>query len=438
MQETHYTRTVNLKLFRVKVTALILFLAFHQLTYAASFTSFDPRSLAMGGAGVATVKPYNAALFNPSLLLRVNPGEKEKNFARVFAGARVIDRDGLLGQMDLYQDNNNEQQFSDAVDNFNRQVELLELSFDDAKNVFDVTERWLNDIANLSDKPVRAAVSTGLSAGAPRTQYGLGAFSRRTLVLGTEVRISPVDIDSIQSVIDFLRLITNILETRELPEDLNVPLPRLVKKFQSDVEIRGADYTESGISLAVKLPMTDSMSVGVNLKKITLKSIHYIEKLQLADLKNFDHQEHQLSYRSNNIDLGFSGQFASSFRWGLVVRNLLKRDFVTILGHTQHFKPLIRLGLAYETKSITVAIDYDITKNEPLGFDPDKQYIAGGVELRAGENMALRFGYRHNHIDSSELYSAGLGFSFDYGNFDVGVAGEGDELGASVQLGIRF
>lgn len=87
-----------------------------------------------------------------------------------------------------------------------------------------------------------------------------------------------------------------------------------------------------------------------------------------------------------------------------------------------------------------LAIDADVTRNEPLGFDPQKQYAALGAQIDYWRKNTLRLGYRYNFIDGSGLPAAGLGFQAFHCNIDLAAtySSENYEGGVSVQAGLMF
>ncbi len=406
--------------------------------HAASFTSFDPRSMAMGGTGVASAKPYNAAFFNPALLRHESLGWHERWFSRVAVGARLIDRENFIDSLDSYQAVDYEQNFQDALQIFNSNARQLTLTFSDARNVLNAVDDWANAIDSLSDKPMRASGAALLNIGFPTERFGFGLFARRRLVLGSIINISDADLVAINDSLNFLNTIVDIAESGVVPEEFQLELPDIPEQMTSQVEVRGADYQEFGFSFAVDLIQANHLQLGINLKRMDIDTFHYREHIQQVDLQDFDLQKYQQSYQDINLDLGFSGRIGKRYRWGLVAQNVISKTYSTVLGDQLDFSPVIRAGVAYESKHITYTMDYDITRNDPLGFDPDKQYVSFGTEFRLWSNTALRLGYRYNQVDQSQLLSAGLGLGFEYGHVDLAVAGKGDELGASLQLALHF
>ena len=109
-------------------------------------------------------------------------------------------------------------------------------------------------------------------------------------------------------------------------------------------------------------------------------------------------------------------------------------------GNTLKLRPQVRVGASYENKWSTVVLDVDVTRNNPVGLEEKSQYIALGGELNAWNWAQLRAGYRVDVANNKRsIASLGLGLSpFGVVHADLAVAGNKDELGASLQFGFRF
>lgn len=394
--------------------------------------------MAMGGAGVASAKPYNASFFNPALLRNEDLGWSNRWFMRVSAGARLIDRDDFLDTLDSYQNADFEGHFEQALDNFNSKAKQLTLTFSDARNLLSATQNWADGIESLSNKPLRVSGAALFNIGRPGESVGFGLFARRRLVLGSVIQISDADMHAIDDSISFLNTIVDIADTGVVPEELQLELPHIPEDLTSFVEVKGADYQESGVALAFDLISHQKLQFGVNIKQLSITTVHFREQLDDADLADFDRTLHQATYEDVNLDLGLSGKFGANVRWGLVAQNILTEKYQSVLREEIKFSPIVRAGLSYESKHVTYTLDYDLTKNDPLGFDPNKQFISAGTEIRLWANTAVRFGYRYNRVDKTYLLSSGVGVGFEYGHLDLALANKGDELGASMQFALHF
>jgi len=131
---------------------------------AVSFNSFDPKSMAMGGAGVAVANPATAPLFNPALLSVANKSDDFALELPIF-GVRVFDPDD----------------FTDAVDDFDDTVmDTLDAeisNYNGAPGASGPTVAAINSVNNeiltLSDKPFQFEGGAGIVLAIPGEKFGI-------------------------------------------------------------------------------------------------------------------------------------------------------------------------------------------------------------------------------------------------------------------------
>lgn len=411
----------------------LLLCALPGASLAASFAVYDPRSIALGSSGVASSAAYNAPALNPALVTR--SAELPRGvFARASVGVRINDRDDFRGSLDRYKANDNEDAFSDALRNFNEQIRQGSLTVDDYTRVLDTTEALLADIRLLSDKPLHASGGVNLAVGHARDGYGVAFFVEQTTVGGSIVRISQNDIDNIQIMLGVLRDIEEAVRNDTVPQDYALPDP--IEEFTSDVAVEAALISEYGTTLGWH-PDFGPWRIGVTLKRVNFASYDYVLPLSEARGTSFRWSEHKREDSFANIDLGASWE-NGAWRIGLVARNLRKRDVVTVRGGVIHLRPQVRTGVAYETPEYLLTADVDLTRNEPLGFDPDTRFLSIGGEIRTWKNTALRAGLRHNLVSGENAPSFGLGLGPPQAHLDIaGTSWKGHHAFA-VQLGLQF
>ncbi len=107
------------------------------------------------------------------------------------------------------------------------------------------------------------------------------------------------------------------------------------------------------------------------------------------------------------------------------------------------FKPQLRAGMSYHTSMSTIAIDMDITKNDPLGLDEETQYIGAGIEFNLIDTLQVRAGFKQNRLATvtskdKNITSYGLGFSPFGIHLDLAYASSEAEKAVSMQLGFNF
>jgi len=459
---------------------------------AISFLSFDARSLSMAGTGVVTARSHNASLFNPALLINHDPKRLSRLHAHTYVGARLLDRDNFLQTADEFSDRYEGVDLEDVIMS---SITLDSPDFESGDELREATASIRNvqrDINLLSDKPLRVSASYGASFGYPAGRWAFGGYHRQFLVMGSMVRVSERDnanIDRVTNTVDrFADLLDEVMATEAMVENpdaltldqvvaqvrrlwdaaqalneyvdfgalyddaladqtsgkgvqdyLREPLPT---EFYSTIESQGAEVTEQALSVARSFltDRSDRFHFGITLKQVHFTTIHFEQPVNEFELDVYSEEVHRREHTRFNMDAGLVHDLPGPFQWGLVVRNLVPHEFETALGDRITQRPVARVGLGFRTEPFRVSVDWDLTRNEPLGFDPDKQYLSVGTEWFLWRNTALRAGLRHNVVDDETLPSVGLGFGGRRAHLDIGAAKStnGDEWGLALQAGLSF
>ena len=90
----------------LQLSALATLLLSSTVTLAMPFESFDPRSMSMGGTGVAVGDPSTAPFFNPAMLTASDPSKKYSIELPV-VGARLYDPSNMRNNLPTLNDNVN-------------------------------------------------------------------------------------------------------------------------------------------------------------------------------------------------------------------------------------------------------------------------------------------------------------------------------------------
>ncbi|MBI5903624.1 MAG: conjugal transfer protein TraF, partial [Deltaproteobacteria bacterium] len=131
------------------------------------------------------------------------------------------------------------------------------------------------------------------------------------------------------------------------------------------------------------------------------------------------------------VDLGMLYRNGDTLRAGLVGRNLNspKFDMKPLLAGDDDYlkeKAQVRAGVAFKPVSfVTLALDYDLTKNDTTVSDSYKsQNLGGGVEVNVFKVVQVRAGAYKNmaQSDIGVVYTAGLGLNLWAVNLDLGAA----------------
>lgn len=485
--------------FRPLSSALLLACVFSgtpSASWAISFITFDARSMSMGGTGVATARSHNASLFNPALLIDPSPARYNRVHMHTYAGARLLDRNQFLATAKMFRDRYGDGDPGEWLDTQARLTPSLEISSEPLRTTSQSLRTLQADANLLANKPLRVSGSYGIAFSYPQARWAVGGYHREFLVLGSILRIADEDNAGLDRMSETLDLLANLVDDvvqlyHQAPRDeaairkltladlvdlagptldslialepylnyealqkdllarkvsdktqdyLREPLP---SELTSSLESRGAEVTEQGLSFARTLTpyrLNGPLKVAFTLKQISFTSIHYNQLLADFDLRAYQDNEHRRSHTQLNLDLGTLYHLGDHWQLGLVVRNLFKREFTTVLDDRIMMSPIARMGLGYSRNPWRFSLDWDITRNDPLGFDPDKQYLSFGAEVFAWRNTALRAGVRTNLVDGETLPSLGFGLGGRHGHLDFAVARSlnGDEYGVALQAGLSL
>lgn len=183
---------------------------------AVTFLSFDPRSMAIGGTGVAYSDPGNASLFNPALIV-LPQAEQKTTQVRPFLGARVIDRSNFLGGLYHYQDNNAEAKYDRTWTAMERLYSRGALGPEDLRRVSRAARVWDSDVDGLSNRPLHVSGSFGLTVSQSDSAHGSGFYVRQYSIGGALIDMSEQNRLRIDQGITVIDLLADIVEgTREV------------------------------------------------------------------------------------------------------------------------------------------------------------------------------------------------------------------------------
>lgn len=415
---------------RLVLLSLPVLLAATQQAEAVSFGTFDPRSMAMGGTGVAAGTSGNAGFFNPALLAAGRDGE---DFSLEFPviGARVADPDDMVSSLDDFQSAHYVDNFSQAVDQWNAATNGPELQAAKAA-VVSTGRQLVTGLGTISNKALQGEVNVGAVVGIPSKSLGASVQLSSRAVGGGLLDVTQQDVTAINAVIDGLdnNDTTGIV-------DGNGKLIDPTKNMTSSIQGRGLVISEAGVSLAHEFSVAGfPLALGVTPKLMQVTTFDYRVDVDTGDLSL---DQGKKTYTDFNADLGALHRYSNGWSTGLVVKNVIPQTYKTSLGNSIKLDPQARLGLAYEHSWITVASDIDLLENDAAGFDGPSQYVSLGAEINAWHTVQFRLGYRHNLSDSdTSVATVGFGLSPFGVHVDIAAMGNSNEVGAGLQLGFRF
>lgn len=388
---------------------------------AAPYAAFDPRSLGMGGAGVAAGTSANAVFLNPSLLA---VKRSEKFSLDLPVGARLSDPGNLLDAVDGFKNSGPVTDFRNAIEAYQADGNATNTAA-----VEDTGDALMENLQSISGKAMQAEGNGAVVVGVPGETLGFSVFANAYVIGGTVGRIGDEDLNAIQQAIDAADGGSTVTD----PTD----------SLTSSVDARFATVAETGVGLATRFESLGGLAVGITPKFVQVSTYDYSFSGADLDEASIDLDEGKHTENNFNVDIGLAKEFQNSWLVGLSVRNLVSKEYRTVQNNIFKIEPQARIGLAYHREWLTIAGDLDVTENEPAGFESKTRYAIVGGEFDLLRTFQLRLGYRHNLStmpagQEPGIFSAGLGFSPFGAHLDAAVAGNSDEIGGALQLGYRF
>ena len=404
---------------------------------AAPFGVYDPRSLGMGGVGVTTATARNANFFNPAMLAATRDDD---NFALglPIVAVRASDRDKLIDDIDALEKSGN------ALESALRAFDANP-SQPNAGVAAGAIGTFDSDLAKVSNKVLDAGAFVGGIITIPSKKIGVGLHVSGRADLGAKLVYDNNDrttvVQPLQASLQACS--TNVANCAAAATQLNTfdangdgQLDDNV--LQSRVLVRGIAIGEVGLALARRFEGLAGTDIGLVVKAQRITTFDYAVTPQASEIKTDQGKKEEGDL---NFDVGVTKTYGDAYKAGLVVKNLMSKEYTTVLGNKIEVKPQARLGVSHHRGWANVGIDVDLTKNKPVavGFDKDTQFAAIGAELDLFSTLQLRLGYRHDLAGNYDgMPSIGLGLSPFGVHIDVAVAGNDKEVAAAVQLGFNF
>lgn len=424
--------------------------------FALPFNSFDPRSMAMGGAGVAVGDAAMAPFFNPALLSVTNDADDFSMNIPV-VGARVYDPENFQDSFETFQDGNYVDTLDTAITNFNNSN-----SSNDLRIVAGDVNMLSTQLTTLDSKPIQAEVGVATVIAIPSKTFGGAFFVNGTGALGgvvnyrdqTTLTEFTTSLNDMATCMDTTGCIpsSSTVSNYDKYFDTSGNVTFTSSDLASTVNMRLVGLTEMGLALATQFGEgAGSWALGITPKKVTVRLYDINMDMKTAENDNVNEDDYMAEYSHTNFDIGLAKNYNNGWRSGLVVKNVIKHTYdfknaptpgtePVATGETITLKPQARLGVSHQNSWSTVAVDVDLTSNDSAGFNEKSRYVALGAELNGWDWIQLRVGYRLNTEDSARnVVSAGLGLAIAGTlHVDAAVATNSDETGAALQLGLQF
>jgi hypothetical protein len=234
--------------------------------------------------------------------------------------------------------------------------------------------------------------------------------------------------------------------------------------IQSTIHIRGVGITESGLSISHAQVTNDvEWSWGVTPKVMQLRMFD-ATIAATGGVSSSALNDNLAYYSTLNFDAGLAKVFLNGWRTGIVVKNVIPQTFdfksaptagatPVANGATLNLNPQVRAGLSYENSLFMIALDGDLTRNDPAGLEDPSQIVALGVELNLSGWTQFRAGYSADMVNAARnVASIGWGFSprvpYFKPHFDIALTASPDlfnnglngvtQMGMSMKFGMNF
>ncbi|MEK6748830.1 MAG: conjugal transfer protein TraF [Pseudomonadota bacterium] len=409
----------------------------------APFLAYDARSMAMGGAGVAIGDNASAALVNPALLgLRYR--RDRFNLELPAATLMLSDRGNIRGAWADYKNQHYEERLNDSVAAFNAEVQrqLAENTPDYTAlsplrdDVVTRSRAMLDVLEHVTDRWLGLQGNVGAVMGVPNPDYGVSLFWNAWTVGGAKIEITAQDLALLSTLLDTAASVTpsnylSIINALQLTD----PTDKLLSNFQGRMSV----VKEYGFALARQTHwLGEDIAVGFSPKilDITLYDYKYI----VRELKNFEWTPDLWKSQKNdiNVDLGIAARISEDYYLSMVVKNALAQRYTTRLGNKISLYPQWRVGGAYAAAAWLYTADFDVVANSPASLESRSQFLSAGTEWRVYHWLTWRMGFRHDFVTYGDVATGGLGIALWAMHVDVAVAGNKNEFGAAVQMGMAF
>ena len=376
--------------------------------FAIPFT-FDARSLGMGGTSTATADLGTAAWANPAMLTN-QPVEDDWSLL-IGIGVFIRDDDDLIDDIDDFQDADERREEADnPIDEARATLEMRRI------------------IDGIEDKAIAPEATALIALGIAFDSFAMAVSVRADAIAGGVV--TDISCSIVEPGCDPSELFS---------EDFNI------------LNVDGVLTTEFGVSFARDFEIWDrKLSVGIKPKIVEIDVFSESESILTID-SDYDFAEDQENKKNEGtfetIDLGFAMDLTDSIRLGLNLRNLITDDF-RVFEQTLSFDTEARMGIAYHDDAVILAMDVDLTENEPLLPNETfgglrTQYVMLGAEFHKWRYVNFRLGARKNvasDISSGAeeiIYTAGVGFWLGF-NLDVSAIYNDHTAGLFLQSGFQF
>lgn len=429
-------RLVKIKIVFQLQFIFIFVLSCTQKVNAIPFGVYDPRSLAMGGTGVATANSINAIYYNPSLLAVLSK-YKEQSKKQAFSFPVIAGRASKsIEDLSDINDKNYDSRVSAAISNYNSNQTAA-----NATSTLNIIQSLQGDLSSVSNQLILADISASLAIGIPSKNAGGAFYFLQRGVGDGSINITASDTALLQDYQEALLFISSGGSQGSAHPELfsggNLIDP--VNLLTSTADARAAVITEMGVSFASTFNIfKQKVLLSMKPKAYKVKTFDYSSSITNSSV-NKQSLENEKWFL--NLDLGATYNISKQWRAGLVVKDIFAKDFKTTNGNTIKIQPQIRVGVAYFNPSYILTADVDLIENEGVFESNKKQYLLLGGEIPVSF-LKFRAGYRYalqsKVVSEDGVLSVGIGINIKSFYLDFAYTENSEQIGAGLMFGYNF
>ncbi|MGB8518397.1 MAG: conjugal transfer protein TraF [Gallionella sp.] len=398
----------------------------------AQDSTYDPRSLAMGGTGVTTSDISNAAFHNPAMLASAR-ADDHFTMELPIISLRLLDPNNLQNSASNL--STNASNLTNALNAFQAAPAAAT-----AVGASAALTAFNSSLQAVSQKSLSADALIGVVLAIPSSKYAASLVVDGRVEAAGQFNYAAAD----NATITTLSTNLNTCEAGGACSTAGLNAGGKVANLTSSLQVRGVIAKDVGIAMAHHFDDFYGLDLGV-VPKITQYASYDYTTLAQNNAKVTLNQG-QKDFSGFNVDVGASKAFktdnGNDVKAGLALKNLMPQSYTTVLGNNITVKPQVTAGASYVTKLTTAGVDLDLIHNQAMltGMVKDSQYLRLGAEFDAWRWAQIRVGYRHDLLGNYPgLPSIGLGLSPFGIHFDFSVAAASrNEMAVSLQSGFRF
>ncbi|MBA1433128.1 MAG: conjugal transfer protein TraF [Epsilonproteobacteria bacterium] len=380
---------------------------------AMQFETLGYKSVAMGGAAVASSSGSLATYNNPALLAKakydvevsLGAGASYEDFG-AGASVKALDDSGFLDTIDRVSNDINNVSQSD-IDTLIKGKNIV-LDMD-------------GDAVSINPQGYVAAQVSG---------FGFGVFGSSEVV-GSAIVDSNHNLLMIEDTSNPGTYLTiNDDGTTSTSTDTATYQAQSMEYALDNgltyMDVTGIVIAEVPVAYGHKIELSGgNLLVGGALKY--MRGYTYTEQYKIDDSGSADSGSEKKDKTSSTfgIDLGvaYEPSFAKDLTIAMVAKDLNSPEFDVVDGSKIKVEPMYRIGVAYNIfDSLEVAADYDLSANKTFVEGTKSQMLGGGVNWHPTSWFALRGGLMQN-MDANDraglIYTAGLGFGLKWLQLDI-------------------